>query len=79
MGGVPFQKRRGFPVKRYLKGLEIIVISNYYDALEEKVRQIQVTCAKEGCPNMMCYYSNTGRPREDRIRVFCRKHGGDVL
>jgi len=64
--------------RKTLKGLEIIMISNYYDALKEEVRQIQVKCAMEGCKNWMCYYSQTGKPRGDRIRVFCSKHGGKL-
>jgi len=66
----------GNNTRRYLKGVEIIVVSNYFGFFKDATKLIRVTCGKEGCDTQMCYYSKTGRPREDRIRIFCMKHGG---
>jgi len=68
-------ERKYYPSKKYLKGLEIIIISNYFGFLKDETKLITVTCGEEDCDAQMCYYSKTGRPRDDRIRIFCEEHG----
>jgi len=62
--------------KQYLKGVEVIMISNYFGMLKDQTKLIRVTCGADGCENQIGYYSKTGRPREDRLRIYCEEHGG---
>jgi len=62
--------------RQYLKGLEVIVLSNYFGFLKDQTKLITVTCGDDGCENQIGYYSRTGRPREDRLRIYCEEHGG---